>query len=195
MTLAKYSTKELGYKTWPDFEKLFKKYEGVQAGCWCMYYHRERPVSGVSWDKRVGKNRLDKKNLVRRGLSHGVIVYNQNGDPVGSCQYGLKQELPRIDSGRNYKRLTLPDPKGRKFWKITCFFVDNKDRRKGVAKLALRAVLESIKKKGGGIVETYPATNLRAVAVWFGTVGMFEREGFKQVAVLGRSNLVMRKLV
>ena len=40
--------------------------------------------------------------------------------------------------------------------------------------------------------EAYPATNKKTVAVWFGTVAMFEAEGFGKVATLGRTNLVMR---
>jgi len=36
------------------------------------------------------------------------------------------------------------------------------------------------------------ATNKKTVAVWFGTVAMFEAERFGKVATLGRTNLVMR---
>ncbi len=46
---------------------------------------------------------------------------------------------------------------------------------------------------GGGIVEAYPATHGRAVATWFGTVGMFEREGFKVVRPFGQSNVLVRR--
>ena len=159
-----------------------------------MFYHRTRPVYGMAWDERIEKNRVDKSDLVRRGYSHGILVY-ANSEPVGWCHYGPKEELPRIDAGRNYKKLSLPDSGGNKLWRITCFFVYNSHRRAGIAQVALRAPLNSIKEKGGGIVETYPATNMSAVALWFGTVGMFEREGFRKVAVLGRSNVVMRKIV
>jgi ribosomal protein S18 acetylase RimI-like enzyme len=191
-----YSTKELDLRTWPDFESLFEKYGGVQAGCWCMYYQRAHPLPKMSWDSRVRKNRLDKKVLIERGLSHGIIVYFDK-EPIGWCQYGEKEELPRIDSGRNYKKLMLPSSKKgkKKLWRITCFFVDKGHRRRGVSQIALKAALRSIKEKGGGIVESYPATNMRAVAIWFGTIAMFRREGFTKVAVLGRSNFVMRKSV
>jgi ribosomal protein S18 acetylase RimI-like enzyme len=189
---ANYSTKELSSNTWPDYEKLFEKYGGVQAGCWCMFYQRANPLPRMPWEKRVLKNRSDKKNLIKRGLAHGILVY-YNGEAIGWCQYGEKKELPRIDSGRNYKKLTLADPTQRKLWRITCFFVDKAHRRKGVSQIALRAALKSIKQKGGGIVESYPATNMRAVAIWFGSQGMFRREGFEKVATLGRSNVVMRK--
>jgi ribosomal protein S18 acetylase RimI-like enzyme len=188
-----FSTQELSSETWSDFAKLFAKHGGVQAGCWCMFYHRAGPLrpaaeSRLNWANR---NRSDKRALVRGGSSHGILVYAGN-QPVGSCQYGLKQELPRIDAGRNYRKLELANDPGQ-LWRITCFFVDRDFRRQGIATLALRAALEAIQKKGGGVVEAYPVTNPRAVPIWFGSVEMFEREGFQKTAQLGRSTLVMRR--
>lgn len=188
-----YTTRKLAPETWPDFEKLFAKHGGVQAGCWCMFYHRGHPIpgKGLSREARAARNRADKETLTEQGRSHGILVY-AGDQPVGWCQYGPRQELPRIDTGRNYRKLTLPKEVG-KLWRITCFFVDSGNRRQGVASIALRAALTSIKAQGGGVVEAYPATNKGAVAIWFGTTGMFEAEGFKRVCDLGRSNIVMRK--
>src|SRR5204863_2588355 len=41
-------------------------------------------------------------------------------------------------------------------WRITCFVVDKRFRRKGVAAIALHAALESIRHRGGGLVEAFP---------------------------------------
>ena len=188
-----FRTRELSPETWSDFAKLFAKHGGVQAGCWCMFYHRPgplRPAAGSRLDW-ASRNRNDKRALVRRGGSHGIVVY-AGDQPVGSCQYGLKEELPRIDAGRLYRKLDLPDQPAR-LWRITCFFVDRDYRRQGIALIALRAALDSIRRKGGGIVEAYPVTNWKAVPIWFGSVGMFEGEGFRKIAALGRSTLVMRR--
>lgn len=185
-----YSTKELGVKTLPDFEKLAAK----QGGCWCIYYQRQRPIkaSGEEWARR---NRRDKRRLVREGRSHAILVY-EGGQPVGWCQYGTYDELPRIDAGRNYKKVGRPAGEVR-LWRITCFFVDREHRDKGVAKFGLKAVLQSISKKGGGIVEAYPVVSKKMAAVpewrWFGTPSMFRREGFSEVAPLGTSLVLMRK--
>jgi GNAT superfamily N-acetyltransferase len=93
---------------------------------------------------------------------------------------------------------------------VTCFVVDKRHRRKGVAGVALRAALDAIRRRGGGTVEACP------VAAWThgpagssnplsvqgvgpvapahgsfgnvstsGTVSMFEKEGFQAVAVVG----------
>ena len=142
-------------------------------------------------------NRLYKKALLRRGRSHAILVYH--GDrPVGWCQYGVADELPRIDAGRGYKKVGRP--KGRvKLWRITCFFVDREYRSKGVAKLALHSALESIKSQGGGVIEAYPVVSKKMASVpewrWFGTPSMFLREHFTEVAPLGTSWVLMRTTI
>lgn len=161
-----------------------------------MHYQRERPlpVHGEEWKKI---NKRDKKVLVRKGKSHAILVY-AGERPVGWCQYGVKEELPRIDAGRGYKKIGLPETDGN-VWRITCFFTDKEYRGKGVSKAALRAALESIRKQGGGIVESYPVVSKKMAAVaewrWFGTPTMFEREGFTKVGPLGNTWVLMRKTV
>lgn len=189
-----YETKELTAETWPDFERLFAKHEGAQGGCWCVYYHRSRaiPDRELAGETQATRNRRDKRELVERGRSHGILVYS-GGTPVGSCQYGPRAELPRIDAGRNYRRLDL-EPVDR-LWRITCFFVDRDHRRQGVASAALHAALDSIARRGGGVVEAYPVSHARALATWFGSVAMFEKAGFVRVTDLGRSGVLVRKTV
>ncbi len=163
-----------------------------------MYYQRAKPVGrNLSKAERKAKNKRDKAALVCEGRSHAVLVYDGER-PVGWCQYGVKDELPRIDAGRNYRNVASPVDV-EKLWRITCFFVDKDYRGKGVAKLALKAALESIKRQGGGVVEAYPVVSEKMAAVaewrWFGTPSMFRREHFRTVAPLGSSLVLMRKTI
>jgi len=75
----------------------------------------------------------------------------------GWCQYGLREELPHADNTQKYRRLALRDGTD-KLWRITCFVVDKNYRERGVASAALKAALEAIREKGGGLVETYPVS-------------------------------------
>lgn len=189
-----YTTRELSPRTLPDFERIAAR----QGQCWCMFYQRPRPVDrGRTGAERKARNRRDKARLVRQGRSHAVLVYDR-GEPVGWCQYGVRDELPRIDARREYKKLG-PPPSTDRLWRITCFFVVPDRRGKGVARHALAAALESIARQGGGIVEAYPVVSEKMAAVpewrWFGTPGMFVREGFATVASLGTSGILMRKVV
>jgi GNAT superfamily N-acetyltransferase len=186
-----YTARELGPDTYADFEQIAQK----QGGCWCAYYQRAKPISGVHGEELKKINQRDKRALVRRGRSHAILVYSGE-TPVGWCQYGVGEELPRIDAGRGYKKIGPPKT-DKTLWRLTCFFVDRAFRSRGVSKFALKAALESIKKQGGGIVEAYPVVSKKMAATaewrWFGTPGMFEREGFQRVGPLGTTWVLMRK--
>jgi ribosomal protein S18 acetylase RimI-like enzyme len=186
--------KELTLARWRDFEELFEKYDGVQAGCWCYFYHRSSPSPGpVGSAARREANRRDHRALLARHHAHGILVYD-GGRAIGWCQFGRREDLPRIEQGRKYRALgaELGEPPR---WRITCFFVDRPYRRSGVAQIALRGALAAIRRRGGGIVEAYPATHGRAVAIWFGTERMFAREGFQRVQPFGASNVLVRRRI
>ncbi len=189
-----YTTRELDPGTYQDFETLAAK----QGSCWCMYYQRPRPIGGkLTKEARLKINKKEKEKLVKVGRSHAVLVY-EGRKPVGWCQYGTQDELPRIDAGRNYRKVGPPDGVER-LWRITCFFVDRDHRGKGVAKAGLKAALASIQERGGGVVEAYPVVSKKMAAVpewrWFGTPGMFEKQGFREVTPLGTSLVLMRKRI
>jgi len=192
-------TKELSKETWPDFVKLFSQGNGWDH-CFCVHFHRARPLPKDQWlatrKLRAARSRLEQKQLIDKGCSHGILVY-VNEEPVGWCQYGPREELTRIDSMRTY--LVPSQMKTEKFWRITCFVVDRNYRRLGGAGTALAAALESIKREGGGIVEAYPVANWKGKSFGnmstHGTVPMFKEAGFKRMAPFGNTNVVMRKKI
>jgi len=132
-------SEELSSDTWGDFARLFEKHGGVWGGCWCMYYHTTRGWSGRS----ARQNREEKELLVRAGKSHGVLVYDGDTEqPVGWCQFGPREELPRIERKRGYKETGVDS-----LWRVTCFFIDKDHRKRGVAREALRAALEVMERR------------------------------------------------
>ncbi len=131
-------------------------------------------------------------------MCRGVLVYAK-GEPIGWCQYGTREELPRVDNTQGYRRLALEDGTD-KLWRITCFVFDKEHRQRGVASAALRRALEAIRKKGGGLVEAYPVSKSDQGLnyLYCGTVRVFEKAGFKTIASLatGRTpTVVMRRTI
>jgi GNAT superfamily N-acetyltransferase len=122
-----------------------------------------------------------------------MLVY-AHGEPVGWCQYGTSQELPRIDNNPRYRKFADGNENER-LWRITCFVVHKKFRRRGVARIALKAALATIQNVGGGLVEAYPTKHWGAYQEWRGAVSMFEKEGFQIVGPLGESNVLMRRTI
>ena len=188
---SRFQIKELGKETWPDFERMVEKHNGVWGGCWCTFFHLA-PSEANQWS---GKHREYKEKLVRANRSHAALVYD-GPDVVGWCQFGPPVELPGRMSGYGKMDVAPPD------WRTTCFFVDRDHRREGVARAALEGALRFITAKGGGTVDGYPIAIPRAKKysssfIWGGTESMYLDLGFRPLGSLGTSKrvMVMRKVV
>src|SRR5437773_1395738 len=90
---ARLSVRELGSSTWPDFERVVEKHNGVWGGCWCTAFHLKRSEE-KEW---AGKRRALKEKLVRADRSHAALVYNES-DVVG--WNSLNVHRVRIPSAR-----------------------------------------------------------------------------------------------
>ena len=184
--MAGYDIKPLNKQTWPDFASLVQRHNGVWGGCWCMGFH---PEAHEGKDHRVQKERR-----VRAGTAHAALVFD--GDLcVGWCQFGSPEELTRIKFGKAYRAVVTDPPD----WRITCFFIDSKYRRKGVASAALKGALREIARLGGGTVESMPEdVDGRKVSNSFlynATLAMFEKQGFARTRQLGKNSWLVTKKI
>jgi ribosomal protein S18 acetylase RimI-like enzyme len=188
--MADLATRSLDASTWPDFADLAERHNGVWGGCWCMGFHAE----GFGRDPSAAKNRANKERRVREGRAHAALVYD-GSTCVGWCQFGAPDELPRIKRRREYLEGAGDPPR----WRITCFFVDRRHRREGVAAAALAGALGEIARLGGGTVESYPEAVVgRKVSGSFlnnATVALFERHGFERTRPLGKHHWVVTRVV
>lgn len=171
-TRARFTTRELSMRTFPDFERFFAQVHG----CACTLYFFGRhltPVSGTAKQKaeRLGSSpdrsrghfphqelmRANEaaavKALVGRGEAHGILVY-ADGEPVGWCHFGRADQLPvaseHSDRSKSYARHQSTG------WVINCFTTRMDYRHQGVASRALKAAVAAIKKRGGGWIEAVP---------------------------------------
>jgi ribosomal protein S18 acetylase RimI-like enzyme len=187
---ASLSSRALSPNTWPAFARLVEKHNGIFGGCWCISFHL-RPEDG----KRTAREyRAMKEARVRKGQAHAALVFD-GPVAVGWCQFGPTAELPNIRSRKVYEEglRELPD------WRITCFFIDRERRGEGIAHLALHEALREIARLGGGTVEAYPENVTgRKVSRSFlcsGTLGMFEKQGFKKTRKIAMHRwVVVRKV-
>jgi GNAT superfamily N-acetyltransferase len=186
--VSRFSIRELGPSTWPDFARIVEKHNGVWGGCWCISFHHK---SGKG-NGTAALNREEKEGLVLTNRAHAALVYD-GADIAGWCQFGPPVELPGRMSA--YGRLDVGHPD----WRIPCFFVDRDHRKEGVAKAALEGALAMIAARGGGTVDAYPIETrgkpYSSSFLWGGTASMFEEAGFQAMASLGTSKLIMRKKV
>jgi GNAT superfamily N-acetyltransferase len=183
-----YDVKELTSETWQGFETLFARHKGVRGGCWCTFHLcTSTQYWGMTWDQR----REFQAAAVAQGRSHGLLVYDA-GVPIAWCQYGPATDFRQFDRMRAYSKLALPAELAPR-WRISCIFVDKHRRGEGLSHVALSAAVASMRKHGGGIVESFPLVVPGARRPQYtGSVAMYEREGFREVARLGERTVLMR---
>lgn len=208
--MSEYTIKALAPDTWDAFANLAERHNGVWGGCWCTWFHNRpdlRICEGpdgqhhaklhqecAAKGRTVEGNRTLKERLVKAGNTHAALVFDRDV-AVAWCQYGSPAELPNINHRKEYEDGLgrLPD------YRLTCFFVDKKYRRKGVAAVALRGALELIAAAGGGVVEAYPqdtgGQKVTASFLYSATRSLFEQAGFDYSRPKGIKHCVMTKTV
>ena len=181
-----YQVRPLGPDTWDPYAALIERHGGVFGGCWCTWFHT------MSWEKArdADANRALKERLVAEGRAHAAVVLDGD-EAVAWCQYGDPAELPNIRHRKEYDETTTRVPD----YRVTCFFVDRRYRRKGLGEVALRGVLDLVADAGGGVVEGYPhdtgGARKSASFLYSCTRTMFERVGFAYDRPKGQGNCVM----
>lgn len=186
-TPVSYTTRPLDSSTWDAFAELVERNNGIFGGCWCVGFHPERGLRGG--------RRAVKEDRVRTDRAHAALVLDENGVAQGWCQYGDPEELPGIKHRREYEKDAPPRPD----WRITCFYVDTKHRRQGIAAAALEGALDQIARAGGGLVEAISeVTADRDVPGRFlfsATVELLEQCGFTRRRQVGKHAWILSRVV
>jgi GNAT superfamily N-acetyltransferase len=173
---------------WDDVRALAGE-RGFTSGCWCMWWR----MSADEWRSTPARARRDAlADLVATGSAPGLLAY-RDGAPVAWVAVAPRDEYPRLN--RSQKLKPLDDTP---VWSVTCFTVDRHHRRHGVAEALLDAAVDHAAARGATVVEGYPidtAGGRRPGADLFtGTLAMFRRAGFEEVARRGGRPIV-RKVV
>ncbi len=185
-----FTVRPLGPDTWDAFAGLAERHNGVWGGCWCTWFHTMHGEKTFDADA----NRALKQQLVSAGRAHAAVVFDGT-EGIGWCQFGTPEELPNINHRKEYEASATRRPD----YRITCFFVDKRYRRKGVAAVALHGALDIIASAGGGVVEAYPQDTAgekkSASHLYSVTRSMFEQAGFAYERPKGKNHCVMSMTV
>ena len=187
-TATAYEIRPLTPETWPAFDDLVIRHNGIFGGCYCIWFHPDGPERGQG---REGNRQL-KKSYVEKGEAHAALVFDGD-EAIAWAEYGTPAELPSLHHLKQYDAEKVADPD----WRITCVFVDRRHRRRGVTELAIRGALDLIAEAGGGVVESYPhdlteqTKKMSSSFLYNGTRRLYERLGFTYVRPKGLKNCVM----
>ncbi len=185
-----YEIRPLNAETWDAFAALAERHNGVWGGCWCTWFHTMNAEKERTYDG----NRALKEQRVRDGLAHAALVMDGD-EAIAWCEFGPPAELPNIHHRKQYEATLERQPD----YRVTCFFVDKRYRRKGVAAIALRGALDLIAAEGGGVVEGYPHDigdkKVSASFLYSVKRSTFEQAGFTYDRPKGLKNCVMVRTV
>lgn len=161
---------------WDDLAALAGE-RGFTSGCWCMWWR----VTSKEFDERHGASlRQDLNELVVAGPEPGLLAY-VDGEPAGWVALAPRDEYPRLDRSPKLRRLD-----DQPVWSITCFTIGRRHRRRGVAAALLDAAVDFARERGAEVVEAYPidtgGAKRSSADLYTGTLAMFERAGFEEVA-------------
>jgi|SRR5882724_11101040 GNAT superfamily N-acetyltransferase len=190
--MNEYMVRPLGPDTWDAFARLAERHNGVWNGCWCTWFHT---LYGEKDKGRTSESNCAlKQQLVSESRAHAALVFDGD-EAVAWCQYGTPAELPNIKHRKEYEAALDRPPD----YRLTCFFVDRKYRRKGMAAAALHGALDLIAQAGGGVVEAYPqdtgGQKVSASFLYSATRSLFEQAGFSYIRHQGKNHCVMRTVI
>lgn len=186
---AGYRFEPLTSDRWGDLEVLFGA-RGACGGCWCMAW---RLAPKVFRTAKGDGNRNALRSLVRTGPPPGVLAYAE-GEPVGWCAVAPRSEYARLTNSK-----VLAPVDGAPVWSISCLFVTQSNRRKGLSAMLVRAAAEFAFSQGATVVEGYPTDtqgkDQPAPFVWTGLPSAFLKAGFVEVARRSATRPIMRWVV
>lgn len=191
-TQSSYTIAALSTETWPAFEAMVERHNGIFGGCWCTYFQPDCAERAPGYEG----SRAMKKAYVEQGQAHAALVMDGE-ETIAWAEYGTPVELPNIHHRKQYDATKTTDPD----FRITCVFVDKRHRRQGVTELAITGALDLIAQAGGGRVESYPhdlthqTKKMSSSFLYNGTRRLYERLGFTYDRPKGLKNCVMVKTV
>jgi ribosomal protein S18 acetylase RimI-like enzyme len=152
-------------------------------GCYCQFYlNTQERNAEIKADPatRAANNRSDACTRIESGNMQGYLAFKDT-EMVGWLLAGeslLFPDIPEADE-------TLA--------RMLCFVIHPQHRGEGVATAMLAHAVDDLRIRGFAAIEAAPYANVANFeGNYRGTVSMFEKAGFEQVADLGDFGLLMR---
>ncbi|HEX5535101.1 MAG TPA: GNAT family N-acetyltransferase [Actinomycetales bacterium] len=194
-------TRPASDEIWDDVTRVFGT-RGDPARCWCQWFR----LRNDAWrTATTASNRESLKAQVEDASSGaapppGLVAY-LDGEPVGWVALAPRRAYPRVLASNVMRAARKAGVAGEDdeppVWAITCFVVRTGFRRQGIAGRMLEAAVEFAREQGADVVEAYPVdvaskAGVSSAELYHGTLALFRRNGFEEVARSGAARPVVR---
>lgn len=171
------------------FDGAAFKDHGDWAFCYCLEGHLD-PKTQQEWTD-PGERREKAIEWIKSGKMQGYLAYFE-GEIVGWCN---------VNDRENYRYLTeifreigyrTEDPADARVKSVFCFLIAPEFRGKEIGQRLLERICQDAERDGYTYVDGYPFADGKLEFQYHGTIGMYERSGFTEIADL-KYVKVMRK--
>lgn len=173
------------------FDEIAFKDHGDWAFCYCLEGHLT-PKTQEEWSNHV-ERRAKAIELIQAGEMQGYLAYS--GDTVvGWCNVNDRENyryLTEIFREAGYQTEETADVRVKS---IFCFLVAPEFRGKGIGQSLLNQVCEDAAKDGYAYMEAYPFADGKFEFQYHGTIGMYVRSGFTEIADLKYVKIMQKDL-
>jgi GNAT superfamily N-acetyltransferase len=183
---------------WDDLVTVFGRRGTDPSWCWCRLFLSSGADESSSPGPTPDNRKALRQEITHAAIAPGLIAYVAD-HPVGWTRVGPRSAFPRVWGNRALARVLTDDPGA---WWVTCFAIDGRHRRSGVASALLEAAVTFAGLHGATAVEGHPvdaaalrATRVGGSALYTGTMAMFVGAGFSEVARTFPTRPVMRLLL
>lgn len=164
-----------------DFVALFGP-SGACYGCWCTGFRLSAKARAASDGDARREIMLAR---IAAGPPPGLLAW-KGGVPVGWMQIGPRADVPEWN---NPRRATTPLPDAPAadpaVWAISCFFVQARERGRGISHDLVAAGIAFALTHGARVLEAAPmdrAKQSKSIGLFVGSTRVFTRAGFVEVA-------------
>jgi GNAT superfamily N-acetyltransferase len=183
---------------WDDLVTVFGRRGNDHSWCWCRLF-----LSSGTDESSSSGAAPDNREALRQEITHvatapGLIAYVSD-HPVGWTRVGPRSAFPGVGGDRALARVLTDDPGA---WWVTCFAIDSRYRRSGIASALLDAAVAFARDHGATAVQGHPvdvaalrAARVSGSALYTGTMAMFVAAGFSEVARTFPTRPVMQLLM
>jgi predicted GNAT family acetyltransferase len=176
---------------WPAFEDLFGK-QGACYGCWCTYF---RLPPAARRDASHASNKDFIRARIEAGPPPGLLAF-EDGIVCGWMQIGPRADVPQWNNkGRGSAPVDPADAVDPAVWAISCFFIRNSARSKGLTHHLVAVGVDFARKNNARFLEACPmdqSKDSRSLGLFVGSTRVFEKAGFERLAERKAGRPLMR---
>lgn len=163
-------------------QKLAALFDRSSHGCYCQWWQFEGDKN--AWLARLAHEpEANRRALLEAPRGPSLVAFDAAGDAVGFLRLESSLALPKLYRERVYRDLPCFSGKRTDVYTVGCFFVEEANRRRGVARTLLRHAIGEVKALGGSAIEAFPrrGEGLPVEQAFTGPFDLFVSEGFSVV--------------